>query len=394
MARKKLGRAKGRRTKGYFYRSGRGWYTKDRSRFLPLAYEDGQHIKDPRVDERLVQEAHARLLLSKQANPAQPSQVTVLEVCQAYLENAKATGAAKTHSDRADTLFDFCFGLPSAYRSKDGAAVKPLSLEKKQEMTKRRIHKGFGRLPVAQIRPLDIDRWLNVHKTWTIGGRRARIQAVKRAFNYGVESGLIPKNPIRGYRTPKSTFRVTYITPEQELALLNHASEALAVAIKICIRTGARPGIEFCNLAGKHVIDHGNRMEWKFAPSESKTGKLRIIRITDPEVIEITRARIAKYKTGAVFRSHRGGAWTIGNFSARFRELKQKLEKCGMTFDKDCCVYSCRHTYAKRTLEGYWTGKPCNIETLARLMGNSPQVCRDHYLQWSVVDNEFLWGVA
>jgi len=64
------------------------------------------------VDEGLVREAHARFLLSKQARPAQRCQVTVLEVCQAYLENTKATGAAKTHSDRADTLFDFCFGLP------------------------------------------------------------------------------------------------------------------------------------------------------------------------------------------------------------------------------------------------------------------------------------------
>ena len=38
-----------------------------------------------------------------------------------------------------------------------------------------------------------------------------------------------------------------------------------------------------------------------------------------------------------------------------------------------------------------WTGKPCTIETLARLMGNSVQVCRDHYLQWCESYNEPLW---
>ena len=158
-------------------------YDPNRTAFIALLkYEDGEHIKDSSVDERLVQEAHARLLLSKQKKPPQECQVTVLEACQAYLENAKATRAEKTHSDRADTLFDFCFGFPSAYRSKEGSKVKRLAPEKKKEMARRRIHKGYGKLLVSQLRPLDIDQWLNVHKTWTIGGRRSRIQAIASTF--------------------------------------------------------------------------------------------------------------------------------------------------------------------------------------------------------------------
>lgn len=39
------------------------------------------------------------------------------------------------------------------------------------------------------------------------------------------------------------------------------------------------------------------------------------------------------------------------------------------------------YTFAKRVLQGYWSGKSTNIEMLAKLMSNSPQVCRDHYLQ-------------
>jgi hypothetical protein len=35
-----------------------------------------------------------------------------------------------------------------------------------------------------------------------------------------VEAGLIPANPIKGYKTPKQNARVTYITPEQESALI------------------------------------------------------------------------------------------------------------------------------------------------------------------------------
>ena len=45
-------------------------------------------------------------------------------------------------------------------------------------------------------------------------------------------------------------------------------------------------------------------------------------------------------------------------------------------------------------LEGYWSGKPTSINSLARLMGNSVQVCIDHYLQFSEADNEMLWTSA
>ncbi len=390
MTRKKIGRTKGSRNRGYFYRSGRGWYTKEQGRFIPLLYEEGDRIKDPKVDEQIVKEAHARHVLARQKKKEKESTITTLEVCQAYLENAKATGAEKTHHDRADTLFDFCFGLPPEYRSKDGGAVKRLSKEKKQEMAKKRIHKGYGRLPVMELRPLDIDQWLNSHKNWN-GGRRSRIQAVKRALNYGKESGLIPKNPIRGYKTPKNRSRCTYIRPKQEEAILGTANWHFRQAVRVCIRTGARPGCEFAIVARRHITDHGNRMEWKFSAKESKTGKRRIIRITEPEIIEIVRTQMKKHRTGPIFRNTKGRPWTEKTLSAAFRACKRRLEKKGMEFDDDCCMYSCRHTYAKRTLEGYWTGKPINIETLARLMGNSPQVCRDYYLDWSVVDSEFLW---
>ena len=98
------------------------------------------------------------------------------------------------------------------------------------------------------------------------------------------EKGLILKNPIRGYRTPEPKSRVTYITPKQEEAMLKYANRALRIAIKVCIRTGARYFSEFCKLTRRHVKDHGDRMEWVFQPQESKTKRLRTIRITDPEV--------------------------------------------------------------------------------------------------------------
>ena len=78
------------------------------------------------------------------------------------------------------------------------------------------------------------------------------------------------------------------------------------------------------------------------------------------------------------------------------KRIEKKTEKEGkrIDFDADLCMYSTRHTYAKRMLQGYWTGKPVPIEILAQLMGNSVQVCRDHYLKWTESMNEALWAMA
>jgi integrase len=213
------------------------------------------------------------------------------------------------------------------------------------------------------------------------------VQALKRAFNFGVERKMMDANPIRGYKLPRSATRISYRTPEQDAA-----GRAFAMALKVCIRTGARFGCEFAALRRKHVRDHGDRMEWVFKAEESKTKRLRIVRVTDPEIIALVRQGL---RTGdPVFKNSHGAAWTRKMLSHSFRRVKQKVRKKCILLDEDTCKYSCRHTYAKRTLEGFWSGKPVNINTLARLIGNSVQICIVHYLQFSEADNEMLWTSA
>lgn len=381
------GRRTGTRNRGYFFRVGRGWCTKIGGQFLPLEYENGDRMRSQNTPLSEVKAAYHRRM-NAPSNPSSIPDVTVLQVCTAYLDKVRDDGAEATHTSRQNTLFDFCFGLPSRFiadREKQKPTPKPTPGDY--------VHKGFGQLNVSDLRPIHLDRWLQAHPNWK-GGRRTKIQAVKRAFNYAVEAGLIPANPIKGYKTPKQNARVTYITPEQESALIAAANPALAIAIKVCIRTGARPGCEFARLTAQHVTDHGDKMEWTFQPNESKTKIRRIIRITDPEIIAIVRGQIEKHPKGPIFRQLKGQPWKRPNLTEKFRYTKVKLIGQGIEFDADCCMYSCRHTYAKRVLQGHWSGKPTNIETLARLMGNSPQVCHDHYLQWSESYAAPLWESA
>jgi integrase len=395
-----MGRRVGSRNAGYFYRSGRGWYAQVAEPVLddsgrpqmdakgkPLVKRRPVALRDDtgeplRSKSTPVAELKAALRRISDA-PVQPvNSVTVSEVCDAYLAKVLDDGATATYKARGDTLFDFCYGLPPRFRNST-----------EQPTRQDQIHKGYGDLAASQLIKLHIDEWLRAHKNWK-GGRRTRVQAVLRAMNYGVECGLLEENPIKGYKIPKATARVTYLTPEQEAALCKAANPELALAIKVCIRTGARPGCEFAKLTAKHVKDHGDRMEWIFSPHESKTKKLRTIRITDPEIIDVVRMQMKRFTDSLLFRAAMGEPWTRENLTAKFRYVKEKLLIQGMAFDDDACMYSCRHTYAKRTLQGYWTGKQTNIETLARLMGNSPKVCSDHYLQWTETYNEPLWESA
>lgn len=411
---KGAGRRKGSRNKGFYFRTGRGWYVLSGGKYVPLKDENGDQIRLKDTAQRVLKEAAARepepepeeIPTEESAEPVNaPTQtkdagIDVGTVCGAYLkylnaaagefDSANPTGKAKTYIDRGQTLFDFCYGLPGEFFC--GGDLK--KREAKGDPEPKRIHDGYGAKPCSALTPSDVDAWLQSHKKWTESGWRTRIQALKRAFNFGVERELIEDSPIRGYKLPKSVARITYLTPLQQDAMQDAASPAFAIALKICIRTGARFGIEFAILTANHVRDHGDKMEWIFKEEESKTKKLRIVRITDPEIIQYVREAMAKYPSGPIFRNQNGAPWSRKMLSQNFRRTKQKVRKKNVVLDQNACMNSCRHSFAKRTLEGYWTGKPASLSTLARLMGNSVEVCIAHYLQFSIPDNEMLWGAA
>ena len=67
--------------------------------------------------------------------------------------------------------------------------------------------------------------------------------------------------------------------------------------------------------------------------------------------------------------------------------------KKGIDLDSDACMYSARHTYAKRMIGGHW-GRPVTLEVLSGLMGISPKVCWDHYSKWCDAHGDPLWDAT
>jgi len=385
MARKVKGRRKGSRNKGYFYRSShKVWVAQVGGRMIPLTDQAGNRIRDPEAAKAILEDAYARFRLTLPQQQSAGDRPTLHQLAAAYLKSINQTNGAKaTLQYRKAVLYDLCEGFGAKWLGKEKHA-KPSD----------RIHDGYGSMAAEDLRPHHVYDWLSKHPGWGQGATRMSIQAIRRMLCYGKECGLLKENPIKGIRIPKGRARITCLSPEQEQALLKVSRLQLRTAIRVLIRTGMRPG-EFVNLTAVHVIDRGERMEFQLKAGEVKTRHARTVRLTDPEIMELVRYGMKHHKSGPIFRTIEDKPWEVKNLSRSFfRALKRATKRLKVTFDADCVLYSTRHTYAKRILTGYWNSRPVNIEVLAKLMGNTPKVCRDNYLQWSDSYEQPLWDAV
>jgi hypothetical protein len=195
---KRTGRKRGGRNAGYWFRAGRGWYTTEGLKKVPLLSEGGDHLKD-REAEPEAERAYARYLLGQQERAKREAvgdTALAARVCQDYLDHCKANNRPSTFTKRGEFLFDFCDGLPARFWDYgNGRRVpKPTAADY--------THDGYGGRPVGPLTPMDIQRWFDKHPTWGKGTRRIAVQGLKRVFNYAVSMGLIAKNPIRGFNAP------------------------------------------------------------------------------------------------------------------------------------------------------------------------------------------------
>ena len=342
---------------------------------VALKVELGSHIKDA-GKEGEAKKAQARYLLDTEKHKTKT--ISVTDLANKFLDWSKRNNRPGTYSIRREAVFDFVTGLPPRFV---GATEKPPPAEQ--------IHSGYGDIDATEISPADIDEWLAAHN-WN-GGARTKIQSVKRMFNFGVERQHLNANPIRGYDAGKVRERITYFTSEVEDRLCEHASPALALAIKICIRTGARYGVEYCALISRHVGEAKRGMTWHFPDGTKVDGKPRTILIPK-DIAEITREHMRRVQPGEpIFRNNVGTPWEPTSLRRAFGRLKDKLEGLGNPLDEDDCMYTTRHTFAKRILGGYWNGKPATIEQVAALMGNTRDVCWRHYAKWCEKYTDPLW---
>ncbi|MHC4405290.1 MAG: hypothetical protein ACYTG0_37055, partial [Planctomycetota bacterium] len=225
---KKGGRTKGRRNKGYWYRNGRGWYVTEGARAIPLRDpETGQHVCDKTTPDATLQLAYAHYQVDRQRRTATGPETPMMEICRAFVEHCHKTRSTRTCQIRADHLFNFATGFPARFRISD---ERPTRAD--------RIHKGYGAVAVEDLTPQDAQDWLDANP-WGPSTVATAVSGLIAAINHAVRMKRISSNPIRGYRPGKWQTRITYFSEATEAAMYEHANDALALAIRVCIRTGA-----------------------------------------------------------------------------------------------------------------------------------------------------------
>ena len=354
----------------WHWRQTDAWYytepgTKKR---IPLFDERGERIRG-KDNKEVARIALARIKLADELNmpdPVASNEWTVAKVCDVYLADLHRSAKPDWAKQVQNWLNDLCAFC--------------------------------GALKVSEFKKKHLRTWLQRHTTWNNNSQRNVIGSVMAAFNFCCKFDDLDVNPLAGYEKPAATVRVTAFSPEEEQAIYDAADDAQGLFIKGCILTGARPYSELAKVTADHLVQSPQGMYYLLKArtadgghghkTAKKTGKDRRIMLCD-EMEDITQRLVLTAPKGSgtpLFRTTRGRTWKRCNGVQRFLELKRKLE-----LPDDRCMYTCRHTFAKRTLSGYYTGKPVSIEVLAGLMGNTPAVAWRHYAQWADEYNDPLW---
>ena len=299
--------------------------------------------------------------------PTNPSEWIVARVCSEYIqycEDGLSNGSiSKSHRDNAVVwLNDLC---------------------------------GYcGAMPVPQLKKGHIQKWVDRHETWrSPATRRGVLAVVQAAFNRSAELFGVP-NPIKGLKKPTPEPRLASFTAEDEQALYDACEPCFQNFLFAAIHTGLRPFCELAKLTADdiEVVDRG--MMWRiYSTKNEKTRKIPV----RPEVASLTRTLMKTAPKGSgkpIFRNTQGNPWKRMTGVVRFIGLKKKLGWDADPVKGNYSCYTCRHTFAHRMLSGFWTkGAGCSIETLAELMGDTPQTAFRHYArEWGQYYQDPLWA--
>ncbi|QDU29219.1 Phage integrase family protein [Anatilimnocola aggregata] len=249
-----------------------------------------------------------------------------------------------------------------------------------------------GALPLEQLQKGHLEHWVETHPNWRSPvTKRNALTAVLAAFEFASESyGVV--NPLRGFPKPPPRPRLQSLSPEDEQALYGAADKPFRDFLFAAIHTGLRP---FCELAKLRVCDvelQSGGMLWRVY--STKTKKSRKIPVRS-EVAKLLMRRVGTAaKDAPLFPNPQGRPWKKVTGKARFSKMRKDLGWDTDPIRKGYSCYTCRHTFAHRLLSGYWNnGAGCTIETLAELMGNTPQVAFAHYgREWGKHYQDPLWA--
>lgn len=295
-----------RKSNGPWYRKFNDtWYVTVRGEQVPLA--------KGKSNKKAAERAYHKMMAGENPEAARPSDTRVIAILDLFLDYSRRHNAARTYEWYKDFLQDFS--------------------------------DRYGLLTVEDLRPFHVTRWADAHPDWQ-GARWGAITAVKRAFNWAVDEGLIAANPVKKVKKPIMRRRERFITPEERRKIFDYYPEG------DCFRdflfalehTGCRPGEVSAVTAAAVDLRTG---VWVLSEhkTEEKTGEERVIILT-PAMVELTKRLMKLHPVGPLFLNADGKPWNRNSIRCRFRRIRKKLKLGG-----DLVAYLYRHAVATDLLE-------------------------------------------
>src|SRR5262245_2107039 len=312
-----------------FFRASKGaWYLQLGKRQISLGKDRDEAF-----------ERYREILLHEQGQTAEPAlrRLTVAQVFDLFLEWSSGHNDPRTYDWYRTFLQDFS--------------------------------DRHGSLEAAKLKPFHVTRWLDSHRGWGEASRRCATIAVKRAFNWADEQGVLRPNPLKGLRKGPPKRRERTLTPEEREQILRAGrGRPFKEFLQAMQETGCRPS-EVAKVTAANVDLACGLWVLPEHKTRKKTGKPRLIYLT-PAMVELTRKLVERHPEGPLFRNSRGKPWTRNALRCRFRQLRRKFPKL-----KGVVCYTYRHSFATDALEN-----GVGVAQVAELLGHtSTDMVSQHY---------------
>jgi integrase len=322
-----------RQPKPWFRASKQAWYVEHRFKKVRL----GSHPEGAPPPKKStsgwnappeIMDAFYKLMATDPANLPKPEKIAVALICDLFLDHSQKHHNPETYANYKHFLQSFS--------------------------------EAYGRDLAAELKPFHVTRWLDAHPSWK-GGRRHAVIAVRRAFSWADQQGILSPNPLRTLKADRVKRRTRVLTkPELAEILAAIRDRPFREFMQAMLETGCRPS-EVARVTAANVdLSLG---VWMFDEHKTakKTHRPRVIYLT-PAMVDLSRKLVALYPEGPLFRGPRGKvAFTRHNIRCRFRRLREKLPHL-----KHFVCYNVRHTFATQALVN-----GVGVAQVAELLGHS-----------------------
>ncbi len=281
----------------WFRKSKNAWYVEHQLKQVRLG-EHPEELPPPKKTKTgwnpppAILDAFYKLMATDPANLPRPEKIPVAVLCDVFLQHSEKHHGHDTFINYRHFLQAFCT--------------------------------AYGTHPAAELKPYHVSRWLDRNPSWT-GGRRHAVIAVRRAFSWADQQGILSPNPLKGVQADGVKRRSRILTPDEQQEILDAIRDKpFKRFFRALLATGCRPSEVRRVTAANVNLDLG---VWVFETHKTakKTGKPRVIYLT-PEMVEMSRELMAANPEGPLFRGPRLNRPISRNaVRIRFRRLRAKL---------------------------------------------------------------------